>query len=529
MHSIYFKKITHFVLAGIIVSSFKAHGFDPVSFDGGESPSYSAQWESFTTAVGEPGNTPDVEGSDELGILTQTAFGASVTGSGNIYNPAAASEFELAVTTGETISEMILQVRSIGDLAETVSFVPAGSEDSLIPESREVSRVSGGFGDIVVMHYHWALAEPGVSAGTVRFAAASSHLSLDSVKLDILAAPVQQTWPVSLSQPIHDQWNYSFNFTPGIRGTASLFRSPEEGGMYWGGIMAMVFSLEGQIPDEATGSLRLQSARLRVMTSTNFEVPYDTTYDSVLSSLPEDAGQFEADSDPGRPIEAYGILFNNEFDILSWEETAPVSSGDPPSRNVAPARFDPEGNLVDASLVVDYASPAEYMPFAFGTLDDGTAPGELIPEDTWMSFEFDISNPGIQKYFTDAVEAGRIGFVLTSLNSGGQGARTYPEFYTRDSLIGEAPQLELVFVSQSDSGDSAPVITSLTIGETGVTLVIENVSEAGVLLEWTDNLMDWNAVEGPSFENVSEGVVQWTDQTPATSHRFYKATNNPSN
>lgn len=515
-----------FLIPFLLISGFDAGSilaFESVDFSGHNGKVYSSQWESFTQAVGAPGNLPDVEGSDQVATISQSAFGASVTGSGNIYNPAGASEFSLAFQTGGPVSRIVLQVRSIGELSADVELVPRGYDQVWNPEAREISRVSGGFGDIVTMHYTWSVTNTLASSGEIRFSAASSHLSLDSVKLDILSADVIESWDVEIDAPDQDQWVYTFNMTPGNRGAASLFRTPEDDGIYFGGNYALVFRIENPAPVDRVQNVRIQSAVLEVMTSSNFNVPYDPTYDSVFTSLPDDREGAVEDSDPGRPVELFAALFNNELTAESWLETMPVSSGEPRVRAVIPARFNASGDLTDASLAVSFADPQEYSPLAIGNLSDGTEPGEGIPEGTWMTFNLDTDDPHIQKYLQDALQSGHLAFMLASLNQGGQGDRSYPEFYTKDSLLGEAPRLKLVFAEYAVSVDSVPHIANLSISDRGATLEIVNVvNPENLAIHWSENLKDWNSVENPQYEFLSDNVVRWVDPDITQSIRFFR-------
>lgn len=127
---------------------------------GSGSSEYSG-WDGFTTGFGEPGNSPDVEGSTGNAVIMQTAPGAMVTGSGNIYNPAGASQFEIADAFDGPIRTVVLHVETAGTELdyESISLM-AGAEGSVeIPagERQEISRVATGFGETVLSKWEWNL------------------------------------------------------------------------------------------------------------------------------------------------------------------------------------------------------------------------------------------------------------------------------------------------------------------------------------------------------------------------------------
>ena len=141
---------------------FNAYGleFERPSWANSSAAEYSA-WETFSVGGGEPGNTPDVEGSNGGGTITQAKLGGSVTGSGNIYNPARASIFTQSDEADRDYQNLRLQVKSIGELATntvTLTHEINGQAVEIMPDmSREVARESGGFGDTVIHLWTWNL------------------------------------------------------------------------------------------------------------------------------------------------------------------------------------------------------------------------------------------------------------------------------------------------------------------------------------------------------------------------------------
>ena len=65
-----------FIIVASALVSLNAYGveFEKPSWANSSAAEYSA-WETFSVGVGEPGNTPDVEGSNGGGTITQAAPG----------------------------------------------------------------------------------------------------------------------------------------------------------------------------------------------------------------------------------------------------------------------------------------------------------------------------------------------------------------------------------------------------------------------------------------------------------------------
>ncbi|MCS1408365.1 MAG: hypothetical protein M2R45_01540 [Verrucomicrobia subdivision 3 bacterium] len=496
-----------------------------------------SEWLNFTSAAGEPGNAPDVDGSNAGGLLAQSAPGAIVTGSGNIYNPAAASVFSITNESATAYTTVILQTRIIGGIdpdSVALEYEKKGQTESLTTDATELSRKSEGFGDTVVNQWIWELSGLDVRQFTIRYNATAPHASLVSVRLDTLQEreATGDPFEVSFNQPSQDRWNYPFNATPGVRARASLFRAADpEVGIDRHGTYIIGFDSSVSVPKgKAPGAYEIVSAQLRLQTSDNFEVPYDPTYDPVLSHLPETHDARIDDEDPGRPIHVFGTSFRNDFDTTTWDETSPFSPGGEADRTVFPAVLNKNGIPVDVTLAVDYANPTDIAPFATGQLAD-TEPGEPIPADTWMSFDIDVSNPATLTYLQQGLAQGDLFFTLTSLNGGGQHIRTFPEFHTSDSLSGEAPQLFLsLHFGEAPSAATPPTITGIRNTNAGITLEFEFEPAAiigAVSIRWTNDFTTWTEVTDPVIELLNAGMAQWTDSYSKGAMRFYQILSNP--
>ena len=148
-------------------------------------------WQSFTNALGEPGNAPDMEGSSSGPEIVQSVPGAIVAGSGNLYNAASTSMFTLTQTSSIGLQNVILQVKSSGEIASEsvrLNYSDSNGANSLQPSrSIEIARKVGMWGSATIMsYYYWSIPHQTVKNISIDFNANGPHFSLDEVRLDTL-------------------------------------------------------------------------------------------------------------------------------------------------------------------------------------------------------------------------------------------------------------------------------------------------------------------------------------------------------
>lgn len=515
-----------FLMAASALISLSAHGMDF------ETPDWAMDinavysgWENFTVGMGEPGNAPDAEGSNAGGTITQSTPGGIVTGSGNIYIPTGPGSFTLVNDADRDFQTVLLQVKSIGAISIDTVMLHYEAEGSMVElnptESRETCREDGPFGDTIIHLWSWDLSGMSVSDIQIDFAAEGPHLSLNAVRLDTLQVPPPGAVIAEIKTPSVDRWNYPFNATPGKRPKASVFQAVEEGvGVIRHGTYIIGFSTAGMIPSgHSPENYAVDSIKVQLLTSSGFEAPYDPTYDSVMTSLPEDHPSYAEDADPGRPIEIFGTGFRNDFTAHTWTETAayaPDAESDP---SVYPAILSDDGEINDVSLAVEYADPTELQSFATGMIHDAI-PGDLIPEDTWMEFDFNLETSNALAYVQQGLSDGNLMFTITSLATGGQGSRTFPEFHTSDSLLGEAPSI----VIEYRIIETPTEIHILGIHQDGDQWKLTGTASGAVNLgiRWTQDFVEWQEVSDPVFETTEEGHWTWTDPKPNRAKKFYQ-------
>jgi len=181
--------------AGSIGVSAGTNGFTVPAFRGQPGSTFSG-WENFAVALGNPGNQGDLAGSSTSSTLLQLAPGASVLGSGNIYNGAEKSQFEIRYSQSESISDVVLQVRTLGTELNYDSVRLFAWTDSIGVARTELDRLSfgppppapgSGFG--VSSQWTWDLSALDANSFAISFDAEDINLSLDSATLDVRAVP----------------------------------------------------------------------------------------------------------------------------------------------------------------------------------------------------------------------------------------------------------------------------------------------------------------------------------------------------
>ncbi|MDB4609855.1 hypothetical protein OAH46_02065 [Verrucomicrobia bacterium] len=482
-------------------------------------------WESFSHGFGAEGNEPDVAGSNTGGSITQSTPGGMVTGTGNIYNPAAVSVFTLKDNAGSNYRRVVLQAKSMGALVVNEVVLSYESEGETVrmvsDESREVGRLEGNRGDTLIHYWSWNLEGKSLESISIEFKARGPHLSLDAVRLDTLLV-ADWAQDVVIGSPSMDRWNYPFNVTPGKRAKAPVFRATQEGiGITRHGTFILGFDTIPLIPSGLPADhYSIESVKLRLLTGSNFEAHYDPTYDPVAAFLPEGVPGRIDDEDQGFPVELFGTGFRNGLDMFSWKETDDFIANGEEERNAYPAILNDQGNLEDVTLAVNYEDPKDVKPFAIGVLDE-ILPGDFIPEDSWMEFDLDLSQSSTVDYLRQGMAAGRLIFTVTSLAAGGQGSRTYPEFHTSDSLLGIAPSLELRF-SIHETSPSVIKILDLkkVLDQWSIRFLADSVNS--LRIRWTHDFVTWNSISDPEFQTQGDGEWMWTDGSESPNIRFYQ-------
>ena len=243
---------------------------------------------------------------------------------------------------------------------------------------------------------------------------------------------------VFMDSPDFDRWMYPFNASNGAREVASTFSSI-------GGGYDIFDDRDGQIllgfitQDLVASGLgshhyNVTSATIQITISSE-GIVYDPTVDSWETYLIEDGLE---DSDLGRPMEIFGAAFRNDWDGWSFGETGPFPFGaQRRERNAFPITFNESGIGADASNnVEDQFTPA---PFGVGVAIEVSA-GDVMPTETVLTFELDVSDPLIQCYLQRSINDGLLNLIINSMheasppNLKNPAGLTYPNFHMKESL-----------------------------------------------------------------------------------------------
>lgn len=190
-----FSTLAAVAFAGGMAASAGTNGFTVPAFRGQPGSTF-AGWESFSVSLGSPGNKGDLAGSSTAPTLLQLTPGAAVLGSGNIYNGADKSQFEIRYSASEPIADVVLQVRTLGTELNYDSVKLFAWTDSLGATRTELDRLAfgppppaPGSGYGVSSLWSWDLTSLDATAFAISFDAADINLSLDSATLDVRAVP----------------------------------------------------------------------------------------------------------------------------------------------------------------------------------------------------------------------------------------------------------------------------------------------------------------------------------------------------
>ncbi|HRI14746.1 MAG TPA: hypothetical protein PLX89_17255 [Verrucomicrobiota bacterium] len=281
-------------------------------------------------------------------------------------------------------------------------------------------------------------------------------------------------------QPTLDRWMYPFNASPGCRASAPVFGtlSDDSGvdsrhGQFLIGfdfvaetvtncsVTADLLSLLATNRGPANYLLRRVSLTVTVNRDRSFV--YDPTSDAYTSYFPTNHPALTPDLDPGRPVELFGANYRGGWEAATFWENGPFGSSAPEQRNCFAAGYDTNGVLVDVSNNVGKTNvafpPFEVYPFAVGTTEL-VAVGDFVPSGTKLSFNLNLEDPLVREYLQSGLDRGRLRFIVSSLHVSEFGGQPdWPDFYTRDNVVGTPPTLELegTLVEPDDTdGDGLP-------------------------------------------------------------------------
>ncbi|MDM4014573.1 PEP-CTERM sorting domain-containing protein [Roseiconus lacunae] len=176
-----------------------ASSSDPrFGWDFGEAGSINAEWDSFTTPVGAPGNLPDVAhfGSGANSVLTGNTPGAFIVSSGNIYSFSGTPDFTATIDTSDLAGDytrVVAQIVTQGTAMDLSSVLLDG-----------IAPTIAGFGGSAAGYMAiWDLATSGgpATSYSLDFNATGPHLSLDQLQVDAFSQSVAFATPAAVPEP----------------------------------------------------------------------------------------------------------------------------------------------------------------------------------------------------------------------------------------------------------------------------------------------------------------------------------------
>ena len=256
--------------------------------------------------------------------------------------------------------------------------------------------------------------------------------------------------PVVLGPQADDVWVYTFG-QGALASVAPTYSSvfgdefPDRFGTFF-----LTFDAEGVLSeDERPVRLSSMTLRLSMLNSSSFDetdgVFYDASYDGVDTYLDP-----ALDTDPGRPMELYGVGYRNGFDFESWRAANfPVTGAD--GYNAFPIDF-PSGFTQGRDVSNSVISGFETEPLAIGTTTDlltATDGTQRVRDLARFTFAVDTLSDEAKATFTAQLHAGAVSFMVSSLQAAGFGGMGGEEIYPRWATLETAfpvddAELELV-------------------------------------------------------------------------------------
>jgi len=203
-------------------------------------------------------------------------------------------------------------------------------------------------------------------------------------------------------------------------------------------------------PGQGAANYQISQLVVTVVVQNDDAFSYDPTPDALSTYT---GGS--ADSDPGRPIELYGVGYRSGWSLGTFNEdspfqTEPSSSALAPQgdwnrkRNAFAMDFESNGQARDVSNNVELnfepspwavADSPGFLELDGTYVEDPLSPGSVVPEGRVLRMTINLADPRIREYLQAGLNAGRIHLMVSSLMGTSRGSADIPRFYTKDSEL----------------------------------------------------------------------------------------------
>ncbi|GMU23113.1 MAG: hypothetical protein AMXMBFR13_31960 [Phycisphaerae bacterium] len=278
--------------------------------------------------------------------------------------------------------------------------------------------------------------------------------------------------------PSHDRWHYPFNFTPGSRVVGSCFGAVGDPDFNDRDAYVIVaWQTSSQIAaGQGADAYGVRSVRITVANTSNAAWPVDLSVDEWFTTDVNGDGTINGDgiprgelgdtdgesddSDPGRPVELYGVGFGPFYTAGTWSESSLfVGSGGDSEVARDPYPFVFRDDSTDRLHVEDHVDgffnesfnigSFTPVPWAIGLPLDYTPGMQSAPFEVVFDVDLGLSGGQVRRYFQEAVNRGTVFVILSSVREatlmGPQAG--YPSFYLQEGAGIEpgaaAPRLDV--------------------------------------------------------------------------------------
>jgi len=289
-------------------------------------------------------------------------------------------------------------------------------------------------------------------------------------------------------------------------------------------------------PGQGASKYQVTSLEIWVVVQNNGNFVFDSSVDS-LATYQNPA----ADSDPGRPIEIYGVGYRGGFSRETFNQDSPFQTlaGVKNVRNAYAIDFGADGNPRDVTNNVEegfaptpwaVADAPGFLDFNGNFVASPLSAGSPVPEGTVFRFQINLADPKVRGYVQEGLNAGRIHLMVSSLYNATQQSSDVPKFYTKDSSLHVpsegiylAPRLYAEVTLASAGTLPIPKVSVSRINPSGFRVSFETQAGYQYVVQSRDSLVsgDWSA---RTTTITGNGETQNFDDTETNlpARRFYR-------